>query len=413
MGSTNHGTQNITFQYNLVAKGNTFDKLLHQIVPRGLYLGGHLKVVSDTAVTLTPLAVQMGDANYQVTIQTAVNAAISGATLDSGTIDPATPVLVLRWTLNTDPANYMEVHAIASAAVVQANDIIIGTCTFSGSTLTGFDYSDRQDARTMDNWLKPEATEDTELYIYVRAGNVHGATANVAIATQKVGPFTAPGSPNSRIDLVYVTTAGALAILQGTAATTPTAPNYNGKLVLAEVTVANGVTDIAAAVISDVRQFVAHPTLSDLAALPPRWNVSVDADDSLTLPSQFVSPLVTFSMLSLGSIKMSDNGAVAHENFWMSDNSSLFEMTVNAVGSQTKTWKLFALKTQVYVYVNDILVYSRTSDFSDRENPISVPLNFSNGQNTVKVVYRDTGTFAVLSLIGDIVDSTLVKFVQP
>ncbi len=409
MGSTNHGTQNITFQYNLAAKGDTFDKLLHNIIPRGLYLGGHLKVVSDTAITLTPLAVQLGDANFQVTVQTAVNAPISGATLNGGTIDPATPVVVLRWTLAEDPVNYMEVHAIASAGVAQSNDVILGTCVFSGSTLTGFDYTDRQEARTMNNWLKPEATEDTELFVYVRAGNVHAATGNVNIATQKVGPFVAPPAPNSRIDLVYVNTTGVLAIDQGTAATSPTVPEYAGKLVLAEVLVANGVTDISASVITDVRQFVAYPILPDLTILPPRWSVSIANDNSFTTPSQFSSPIATYSLESLGSIQLTSDDA----NYYMRDNSTLFQMTVNSVGIQTKTLKMFVGDNEVNIYINSILVFSRPTVYRDSSAPLSIPLNLINGENLIEVVQRDFGAPGSLCLIGDIIDNTLVKFVQP
>jgi len=84
----------------------------------------------------------------------------------------------------------------------------------------------------------------------------------VRIGDQKVGPFVAPSSPNSRIDLVYVTSTGALAILQGIAAVSPSVPAYGSKLVLAEILVVNGDTNITWDRITDARAFLAFPSSS-------------------------------------------------------------------------------------------------------------------------------------------------------
>jgi len=261
MGIINHGTQSITFQFNLAAKAEYFNKLTHRIQPPGVYWGGHLIKVSDSIVTLTPFAIMINDGDEQVSVSSIVDATLSAATLDSGAIDAATPYLVFRWVrLSTIAANYVEVHATAAA---QPLDVVIGKMVFSGSILTGFDYSDRTEPRTLENWLKPEATETSELYIYVRGGQVQTALGTTWVATQKVGPFVVPASPKSRKDLVYVDTSGALQILQGTAAPAPVAPNYLGKLVVAEVLVANGVVDIIESVITDVRCPMNGPVFPD------------------------------------------------------------------------------------------------------------------------------------------------------
>jgi len=69
--------------------------------------------------------------------------------------------------------------------------------------------------------------------------------------------FTLPSS-NSKVYLVYVDTSnGAICIdSSGTEAVSPVAPDYKGKLVLAEVTLASTDTDITASKIKDVRPFL-------------------------------------------------------------------------------------------------------------------------------------------------------------
>jgi len=258
MGTTNHGTQEITVEYYETASSFAVNKRNVDIVPRGIYSGGHLTRVSDVEVTLSPFTAELGDDDIQISVKTAASATLKAATLDSGDIDAATPYLVLRWSYAAQQHNYVEIHAIASVSAAQDNDIIIGKCEFSGATLTGFDYSDRTFLNVQDLFLKVE--EDSGLYVWIRAGRIQNSSGHVFVPEQQVGPFTAPSSPNSRIDLVYVDTDGTVSIEQGTAAVSPSAPSYSGKLVVAEVTVVNGDTSIPASRIRDVRSFLTRPS---------------------------------------------------------------------------------------------------------------------------------------------------------
>jgi hypothetical protein len=222
--------------------------------------------VSNTEVELSPLVAEIGDGTVQISVRTAVEATLKAATLDSGSISSATPYIVLRWSYVAQANNYVEVHAIASVAAAQANDIIVGKCTFSGATLTGFDYTDRTPLNVQNVFLRVEATEDTEMYEWVRGGRVQNVTQYITVPEQKVGPFTVPLS-YSRIDLVYVDNNGVPQIQQGVAAPSPVAPGYVGKLVLAQVRVVNGDTNIAASRITDVRSFLVAPAIPDDSSL--------------------------------------------------------------------------------------------------------------------------------------------------
>lgn len=255
MGATNHGNQDVTYNYYEEATAEDFNKRHLSIRPRGVYEGGYLTKVTNTEITLSPFTLEIGDDSEQISSKSSANATLNSGTLDSGSISSATPYIVFRWAFAELAGNYVEVHAIDTLASVLDNDIVIGKCEFSGTTLTGFDYSCRTFLNVQDVVLKVEATSETEMYVRVRAGRIQTSSACVSISEQKVGPFAVPGSSNSRIDLVYITAAGAIAIQQGAAAPSPSVPNYGGKLVLAEVRVVNGDTNIPADRITDVRSY--------------------------------------------------------------------------------------------------------------------------------------------------------------
>lgn len=261
MGIYNHGTQDITYNYYETATAEDFNKRHLDIRPRGIYKGGYLTRVTDSKVTLSPFTLEIGDDDEQISSKSSEYATLEGggpgaSKLDSGSISSTTPYIVFRWAFAEQSDNYVEIHAIASVAVALTNDIIIGKCVFSGATLTGFDYSSRTFLNVQDIIMKVEATIDTEMYVRIRAGRIQDGNNYILVSNQKIGPFSVPSSPNSRIDLVYVSYNGTVSILQGSPSPSPVAPNYGGRLVVAEVRLVNGDSNIPASRITDVRSFI-------------------------------------------------------------------------------------------------------------------------------------------------------------
>lgn len=263
MGSTNHGTQSIRHQYFDEITGTNRGERLLDIMPPGIYWGGYLTKVSDSEVALSTLVAEISDGTNQISVRTAASATLNSTTLDSGAISSGTPYLVLRWAYSETVNNYVEVHALSSLNGRQQNDVVIGKCVFAGAVLDSFDYSDRTFPLIMNRNLQVLPTTDAELYVRIRGGYFNNGTQTVKVGDQKSPVFTAPTGGNSRIDLVYITYDGTVAIQQGTAAPSPSAPSYLGKLVLAEVRLATGDTDIAWDRITDVRAFLSHPALPD------------------------------------------------------------------------------------------------------------------------------------------------------
>lgn len=254
MGNNNHGNQTISHGYYEEITALNRNARLSGIIPVGIYSGGLLSKVSDIEITLSPFVAEISDGTSQIRVKTESNVVINDSTLDSGTISPSTPFIVLRWTYAAEVNNYVEVHAVASVSEALTTDIIVGRIVFSGSSITGFSYSDRTVTKSHDMYLKPEAYSG--MYILLNAGVIHTNSGYLPVSMQIVGPFSVPSSPNSRIDIVYINDSGTPVIVQGTESTSPVAPSYDGKLVVAEVTLVNGDTYIPASRINDVRSFL-------------------------------------------------------------------------------------------------------------------------------------------------------------
>ena len=249
-----------------------FDPLINQntnfmaldIRKPGIYSGGYLSQVgqSNTSVSLSPLSCEILDAGStgnQVRVTTGAAVTI--------TVGTSTPLVVLRWTYTgSATVDYMDFKAIAAGAQL-ATDLVVGTCTFAGSTLTGFDYSgstntySRSDAFVYDLFLKPEPATTypyaASLGVILRSGVVSYGISGYSIPTQVVTGFTLPATQGlSMVHLIQITTAGAIILTYGTQGSSPTPPQYNNLVTIAEVTVQNASGTATITAIKDVRSFV-------------------------------------------------------------------------------------------------------------------------------------------------------------
>ena len=250
--ASNIGSQTVTLLFHTIANSLEWNKRFIDIRKIGIYTGGWLSIINNTTAQISSLICEISDGNYQVKIKTATTVNI--------TVSSTTPYIVLRWTYTGSVTNdFMSLLAVVTPAT---NDVVVGKCTFDGSLhLNGFNYGDttysRTDPAIQDLFLKVEATGDSDLRVRIRSGRIQTASANISIADQKSDLITRPVS-YSKVYLVYVNTdTGIISIdSSGTAAITPVAPNYGGKLVLAEITLASTDTSISQSKIKDVRSFI-------------------------------------------------------------------------------------------------------------------------------------------------------------
>jgi len=254
MGNVNVGNQIVSIQYFDPADAYIFNRRHSVITPRGIYSGGYLEKVSDTQVSLSPLLCEIGKYSSLPGVEDVIQARIRTRETVTINVSVSTPYIILRWSYAEDANNYMDILAVAETDI-QDGDLIVGRCVFSGSVLTGFDYSERSVPNVWDLFLKVEPTDPTSMRVRVRAGRVSYGVQSFDIYEQVTSTFTPPTS-NPRIDLVYVDMDGVVKIKTGTEGSPPAPPSYDGKIVLAEITLTPGMTTITKDNIKDVRALI-------------------------------------------------------------------------------------------------------------------------------------------------------------
>jgi len=260
----NIGNQIVTIIYHAPPNTSIINRRQKGVVPKGIYSGGYLTIVDSSHASLSPLVCEIGDGDHQVRVETqeAVNLAVASAT----------SYIVLRWVYSGATNDFMEILAVAAGSI-QSNDLVVGRCTFDGGgNLNGFNYVDSSHPRKIPDvtstFLRVEPTGETELRVRVRGGRIQTGGAVVAIPDQKSDLFVPPGA-NKKIYLVYVDVAtGSLAIdSSGAEAANPVPPNYKGRLVLAEVKLSTGDTNITVDKIKDVRSWLVTSVVPDNVTL--------------------------------------------------------------------------------------------------------------------------------------------------
>jgi|GEM_PF-5264234 len=149
--------------------------------------------------------------------------------------------------------------AVDTIAAVDIAAGAVGTSEILDATIAAADLAAGSVTVAKLNQLRPHEQVSPDATVKVEAGvvTIGGAKVNFAAGNSPAfGVVTA----NSRIDLLTIDSAGALAVVAGTQAASPTAPTYPvDKIVIAEVTVNETVTVVVNdADINDVRPVFSH-----------------------------------------------------------------------------------------------------------------------------------------------------------
>jgi hypothetical protein len=388
-----------------------------------------LSVVDASHASLSPFVCEVRDATHQVKVETsnAVTVAVSSST----------PFVVIRWSYVAVQANaYADILAVTTPA---ENDVVVAKCNFSGASLLGFDMGDSNYPRTIpkvqNKYLYVEETPDVELRVRIHGGYVQSSSSSTFVPDQKSNLLTLP-TANSKVYLIYVSpeTGGIGIDSSGVEAASPVPPNYQGKLVLAEITLSSTSTNITQSMIRDVRTFLtAAPTspddvyieldgagkysLKDDAITPAKLSPYIAYDPRLspgwyeqvspniyTKPTEFVSGDPEGRLLSLGQIDNSGLNSVS--------GSKLFKMKVyNASGAVKSISQILRhLDDNVYFYLNNTTTsFASVIGWGSKSDIIT--WNLAAGINDLYIVANSSGGYFGLVLMGDILTATDVYFV--
>lgn len=259
---SNVGTQTVTLKWLTEAASRKVNKRYHEVRPTGIYKGGYLSAVDATNITISPLVCEIADDDlgYQVRVETTSTVTITEATL-------AGKYIVLRWDYTgSSTVDYMALLALA-VGNIRSDDLIIGYC----NSASDFDYGRsgyrRSNPVTHSHHLRVDppdsvAMAGAPMKVRVRDGRIQTHTENVDIDDQPTpSSFTTPAS-GTEYGLVYISGDGVVQIVDNDGETS--IPNFEGKTVLAIITITDSDTIITRSMIKDVRQFIGKGRKEDL-----------------------------------------------------------------------------------------------------------------------------------------------------
>lgn len=231
MGTTNYGTQNITFRFRHEGKSPEFNVLMDSIVPTGLYSGGLLSKVSANSVQVGKLICFIKDSTpsskISIRVQTSQDVIING-------VNTTDCYIVARYTWEYRDTCYMDIFAtdfsslFANEASLNSGFIILGKAIFNGSTMQDdFDYALRGEAslQTLENNKKTffvKAFNDptvNKLWVYGGKANINGKYVSLPLTGQQFPAgsdiITTTAGLKGRIDIIYVDPNGDIKIKYG------------------------------------------------------------------------------------------------------------------------------------------------------------------------------------------------------
>lgn len=226
-----------------------------QVRPTGIYSGGVL-TFSGSTLTVSPCQFEIassGSSTDQMSCEDTAAATLSSLTQNT------TLAVVFRWLRTTSAETDLPVlQAVATASVV-ASDVVVGrVVTGSAGAISSVNYIGRTQAASRQIEFAVQAFDSAD---FGRKVFVSGGRTNVAGVSTYSAPTTVSLDSNStlstRLDLIYVDSSGIVQVARGT--NNNTLPTVSGAVPLAQVSLAQNYTQVAATSLTDLRAAQASP----------------------------------------------------------------------------------------------------------------------------------------------------------
>ena len=254
MGVTDYGTQTHVFDYRQAATGQGFNRLNYKLLPPGIYEGGTLTRISDVLIEISALTCYITDSgnNVGVRIKTAVAQQIS--------ISSAEPWVVLRFSWVNAENNYMDMVAV-SHANIQADDLVVGKAVYDVGLVmqTTFDYTERdygalgQRIEDIKNAFRVYVTEPISKKLNVIGGEILSYNGTITVGSGETPELS--DTTDGRVDLIYIDNDGSIAAVEGVDSSSPVTPDYDSRMVIAEVHRGASATYVSGDQVVQVRDF--------------------------------------------------------------------------------------------------------------------------------------------------------------
>lgn len=245
MGLIDKGKQIVVFDYKQKGTSEGFNKLLYNMIPKGIIKGGTLVKDTNASIHVTPFLAFFEDISKKIGIrlETTENASVD--------VSVSKPFVIVRFSWLNLEDNFMDIIS-ASSTEIEETDFILGRCIFDSSTLTTFDYSKKSWAKSYydkDIDFEPSflvsANEPYDNKLKVGKGSAYINGKKVVFDVEKQTPTFDLNVTNGRKDLVVINDDATISIIKGTDNSVPVAPLFPVKgLVVAIVTLPPNPTSV-------------------------------------------------------------------------------------------------------------------------------------------------------------------------
>ena len=234
MGTTNFGSQQLTFAYGMAGRSEYFNRINYLIAPQGVYSGGVLSKIDTNLISLSPFVAFIKANNKEVSVKVETQEAI---TL---TVSNAESFIIVRYEWKNEENNYADILAVERSSII-STDLVLGRSIYDAGVLsTVFDYSERessvlQNEEDKDDNLQVLPTEPYSDQVIITSGSIRLLNQIIEISDQNSPSFDLITSID-RIDALYVDINGNIDILTDVD-TSNTYYDYRTQLVIAEISI--------------------------------------------------------------------------------------------------------------------------------------------------------------------------------
>jgi hypothetical protein len=305
MNTVNYGNQKITLSYFNVGTSKSFNQRNYKILPMGIYSkmqydtdknlsfsNGNVTKLNSTTARISPFIAEVRDFenNISIRIETQENIDVI--------LTPSEPYLMIKFEYGASQQNYASIIRSSYAMLVE-DYIVIAKGIFDSSNVlqSTFDYSRRHNidftfpfVTYNDFPLKLLAQEPMTNKVNVLGGIVSMASQSYSIPNTEI-TFTMPTS-SKRIDLLYISDSGTIEIVEGVENASPIIPDYENKLVIAEIhlDVTKGIIDG-----SDIIQVISNYRQAINSSIPTFDQILINdspTEDNHAATKQYVDNLL-------------------------------------------------------------------------------------------------------------------------
>jgi len=383
MGTTNFGGQALSFDYKAPGKSETFNKLLYQLFPTGIYDGGLLSYSDSTHIDISPFTAYIVDSINEVGVR------VQTSLLINLSVSAGSPFIIARFSWSNVENNYVDILATDFGSIL-ADDLIIGRCVYLGGILqSSFDYTRKSkpivsELKMNEAYLSVIPKEPYTNTVYVNAGNLIVGGNLINFAGGDSPAMSDTDGVNGRIDLVYIDSNGNIKVLEGIPAVSPAIPSFPSGIVLAKITRPVNSTYITGAMIeriTPVRESSKKTTTESLTSL---YSNSIPISEKV-LESYSNKVLDSTNLTTANWINTSSTDVILNESY----NNHLFTevkntTTVNGYVAQTFAGSTF---TNTEVYVKGIIRKGNTNsgavEFFETSSQLNVTVDFDTKGFTV------------------------------